>query len=160
MLNNKNHNYKDQTGKKLMVLPFVVVFLFLMTTMVLIRPSRTFAAASISASPVLYVADDAQDANLSDTLQHGSPKNDCKTVDEANCGIVKWIVTAINIFSAIVMLVIVAMIIIGGIQYSTSRDEPQSVAAAKQKILNAVIALVVFIFGFAFLQWVVPGGIF
>jgi hypothetical protein len=66
----------------------------------------------------------------------------------------------INFGAAGVGLIVVIMMIIGGLQYSLSRDNPQAVQAAKAKITNAVIAMVSFIFVYAFLQWIVPGGIF
>lgn len=77
-----------------------------------------------------------------------------------NCGIVKYLLLFINGLSALVGLVIVTMITVGGIQYSVTRDNPQAVQAARQRIYNAIIALVIYLFSFAFLQWVVPGGIF
>ncbi len=66
---------------------------------------------------------------------------------------------AINFLSVGVGVIVVIMIIIGGIQYSAAGGNPQAVQAAKSKIANAIIALVAYIFLFAFLQWVVPGGI-
>ncbi len=87
---------------------------------------------------------------------------DCKEspVTKENCGIVKYLFLLINTLSALVGIVVIGMIIIGGIEWSASNDNPQRVAAARSKIVNAVLALLVFIFTYAFLQWVVPGGIF
>jgi hypothetical protein len=86
---------------------------------------------------------------------------DCNSanLDENNCGIVKYIVLLINALSAIVGVVVVIMIVIGGIQYSVSRDNPQAVQAAKSKIINAIVALVGYMFMFGLLQYLVPGGI-
>lgn len=85
--------------------------------------------------------------------------------DEANinadtCGIIAYLETAINILTTIVGVVIVIMIVVGGIQYSAARDNPQEAASAKHRIYNAVLALVIYLFAFAFLQYIVPGGIF
>jgi hypothetical protein len=66
----------------------------------------------------------------------------------------------LNFAIAGVGIIVVIMILIGGVQYAVSRDNPQAVQAAKTKITNAVIAMICFIFIYAFLQWVVPGGIF
>ena len=74
--------------------------------------------------------------------------------------IVEDINMIINFLAAGVGIVVVAVIIIGGIQYMTAGDNPQTVAAAKQRIMNGLIALLAFIFSFAFLQWLVPGGVF
>ncbi|HLG90755.1 MAG TPA: hypothetical protein VI336_01155 [Candidatus Saccharimonadales bacterium] len=74
--------------------------------------------------------------------------------------IVEDINVVVNFLSIGVGVVVIAMIIIGGIQYSIAGDNPQAVNAAKQRIINALIALVAYIFMFAFLQWLIPGGIF
>jgi hypothetical protein len=73
--------------------------------------------------------------------------------------IVKDINSLINFLSIGVGIVVVIMIIVGGIRYTTA-DNPQAVSAAKQHIANALIALVAFLLTFAFLQWLIPGGIF
>jgi hypothetical protein len=65
----------------------------------------------------------------------------------------------INGLAIVVVLGVVISIIIGGIQYSASADQPQAAAAAKGRIINAVIALIAFIFFYTFLQWIVPGGL-
>lgn len=66
----------------------------------------------------------------------------------------------VNFLSAGVGVVVVIMIIIGGIQYITAGDNPSAVTAAKERIGNALLALVAFLFLFAFLQWLIPGGVF
>jgi len=65
----------------------------------------------------------------------------------------------INILSGIIGVIIVIVIVIGGIQYIAAGDNPQAVSSAKSKIYNAILALVAFIFLFAFLNWLVPGGL-
>lgn len=84
----------------------------------------------------------------------------CKKVDlSQDCGIIEYLKLFINVLSGIVGVVIVIMITVGGIQYSAARDNPQAVAAAKGRIINAIIALVAYLFLFAFLQYLVPGGV-
>src|SRR4030095_1308883 len=87
---------------------------------------------------------------------------DCKspTVTSSNCGIVGYLVRFINILSAVVGVVVVIMVAVGGVQYTMSKDDPQATAEAKRRIRNALLALVFYVFTFAFLQWLVPGGIF
>lgn len=80
-------------------------------------------------------------------------------VTAENCNIVKWLVILTRAISGLVGIVIVISIIAAGIQWSTAGNNPQQVAAAKSRIFNALLALFVFIFMFAFLQWIVPGGI-
>lgn len=86
---------------------------------------------------------------------------DCKdpNVSKSNCGIVAYLATFIKLLSGLVGVVVVIMIAIGGIQYSTARDNPQATAAAKQRIINAILGLIAYLFIFAFLQYIVPGGV-
>jgi hypothetical protein len=84
--------------------------------------------------------------------------------DLSNClqtnPIIKDLNLIINFLSAGVGIVVVAVIILGGIQYSMAGGSPDATAKAKQRILNGLIALLAYIFIFAFLQWLIPGGIF
>ncbi len=87
---------------------------------------------------------------------------DCteRPLTRENCDIMKYIIDITNVVSGLVGVVIVIMITWGGIRYITARNDPQQVNDAKRHIYNAIIALVLYIFTFAFLQWVVPGGLF
>lgn len=85
--------------------------------------------------------------------------NDCKTVDKDNCGIINYLIIFINVLSALAGVVIAASIAYGGIQYSMAGSDPQKISAAKSRIRNALIALLFFIFGFGFLNYLVPGGL-
>jgi len=69
----------------------------------------------------------------------------------------KW---AINILSAVVGVVVVAVIVFAGIEYSSSGGDPGRTAAAKGRIINAIIALVAYMFLYIILQWLIPGGLF
>ena len=53
----------------------------------------------------------------------------------------------------------VASLIYAGIQYSTSSGDPQKVAEAKDRITKTLMAFVMYLFFFAFLQFLIPGGI-
>ncbi len=86
---------------------------------------------------------------------------DCKEgLNPGNCGIVSYLLIFINVLSGLVGITIVLMLIVGGIQYASSADDPNRVGAAKKRIFNALFALAAFIFMYSFLQWIVPGGIF
>lgn len=50
---------------------------------------------------------------------------------------------ALNLFSAVVGIIAVVMIIVGGIKYITSSGESSNVTSAKNTILYAVIGLIV-----------------
>lgn len=65
----------------------------------------------------------------------------------------------IRFLSAGVGIVVVLMIIVGGIRYITSSGNPEAAAGAKKMITNAVIALVLFLFMAAILNFLIPGGL-
>ncbi len=81
-------------------------------------------------------------------------------VDADGAKIYKFLQKGIDLLTAVAGLAITAMIIVGGIQYSASGGNPSTASDAKKKIYNAVLALICLIFLYAFLQWLVPGGIF
>lgn len=57
-------------------------------------------------------------------------------------------------------LVLIASMIVAGIQYSTSEGNPEATQAAKNRIRDAVIGLFIYLFAFAIVQYLVPGGLF
>lgn len=86
-------------------------------------------------------------------------RNTCQTWND--CPLMsRYVTPAINALSGAVGIVVVTMIVWGGIRYTSSRDNPQQAASAKEHIRNALFALVIYIFMMAFLNWVVPGGVF
>jgi len=84
---------------------------------------------------------------------------ECEGELSDECGVISLLGRIINIMAGLVGVIVVAVIVLGGIQYSTAGGDSQKVAKARQRISNAVIALFAFIFMWAFLQWVVPGGL-
>lgn len=92
-----------------------------------------------------------------------SVPNDCNApggnINQGNCGIIRYLVMFINILSALVGIVVVGSIIYGGIQYSMAGSDPGKIGEAKNRIRNALIALLFFIFGYSFLNYLVPGGV-
>ena len=66
----------------------------------------------------------------------------------------------ILLLSALVGVVAVISIILAGIQYAGSADDPGTVSKAKQRIFNTMIGLIAYIFLFAFLSYIIPGGLF
>ncbi len=71
-----------------------------------------------------------------------------------------YINPALNFLAVGFGLIVTITIVVSGIQYITSGGDPQGVNAAKKRIFNAVGALLLFIFMWALLQWLVPGGLF
>ena len=71
---------------------------------------------------------------------------------EGDSGIFK---TVVNILLFIIGLISVIMLIWGGIRYTTSGGNANSVTAAKNTIMYAIIGLVIAIFAYAIVNWVV-----
>lgn len=94
-----------------------------------------------------------------------SGAHDCNGVPtsfDVDCGddnpIYGYLTEIINFLSAGVGIVVIIMIALGGIQYMSAGGNPQATQAAVHRIVNAILAMVVFIFIWAFLNWLVPGG--
>ena len=54
----------------------------------------------------------------------------------------------------------VGVIVYAGVLYITARDNAGQVSKAKTMIMNTVIGVVAYILMWAFLQWIIPGGVF
>lgn len=76
-----------------------------------------------------------------------------------NSAFIKDLNNIVNFLSAAVGVVVIAIIILGGIQYTLAGDNATAQGQAKTRITNALIALFAFIFAYAFLQWLIPGGV-
>lgn len=70
------------------------------------------------------------------------------------------LVDIINFLAYGVGIVVVLLIVVGGFQYATAGGAPQKIEAAKRRIIQALVALGLFIFMYAILQWAIPGGVF
>jgi hypothetical protein len=108
-------------------------------------------------------------ADCPSTLKDTPIDTDCNGIDEnnnsvpldkGNCGIVNLIVIGINFLSAIAGIVFVLSIMISGFQYMTGRDNSGQIQKAKSRIVWTLIAVAIFIFMYALLEFLVPGGIF
>ena len=98
---------------------------------------------------------------------NGGVKIGVAVKDGSNCigegdknPIIEYLGAIIAFLSAGVGIVVTAVIVIAGIQYATAGANPQSVSAAKNRILNAIIALLMYIFMVGILNFLVPGGVF
>ncbi len=101
-------------------------------------------------------AEDANDGDLGGGA--GGPCEE-QPLSKDNCTIIKYIVIAINFLSAVAMMAIIGSVMFAGFQYMTARDNPQAVAAAKTRIVWALVALLLFVFGYGLLNFLVPGGV-
>ena len=85
--------------------------------------------------------------------------NPGEDLDTENCGIIAYTVLGINILSAVAGMAIVASIIIAGFQYMTAQDNSGQIEVSRKRIIWAMTALLVFVFMYAFLNFIVPGGV-
>jgi hypothetical protein len=116
------------------------------------RQAEAFCAGNVSDEEAAVAAESRAQANIT---------CDNVNVTADSCPIfTRYVIPAINALSGAVGVVIIIMVAWGGVQYASARDNPQQAAAAKDHIRNALIALVIYIFMVAFLNWVVPGGVF
>lgn len=94
----------------------------------------------------------------------GSGDSAVKTSINIGCqgkgnGILDMLFAFIRFLSAGVGLIIAGSLVFAGIQYATSQGDPQGTAAAKDRIQNSILALFMFIFAYAILNYVVPGAV-
>lgn len=97
----------------------------------------------------------------------GCGKGDSRITTKFNFGcngaddnpIVDLAFAIIRFLAAGVGVVVVISIILAGIQYSTSEGNPEATMKAKRRIQASLIALVIYIFTFAIVNYLVPGGL-
>lgn len=94
----------------------------------------------------------AGDPAATSTVPCGGSSAPCPIVD-------KYVNPAIALLAALTGILAITGIIIGGIQVTSSAGDPQKVASGKRHIRNSVIGVVAFIFLYAFLNWILPGGV-
>jgi Type IV secretion system pilin len=95
------------------------------------------------------------------TIDIGCKGASCQTSNPDGCNAMTDAVFAIiRALSVGVGLVIVASMVWAGIQYTASRDDPSAVGKAKERIQNNLIALLVYVFAYAILNYLIPKGFF
>ena len=84
-----------------------------------------------------------------------------KCPNNRDCGgiITKIINPFINLMTALVGVIVAISLVAAGITYSAAGGDPGKVSAAKKRITGSIIALIAYLFTFALLQWLVPGGL-
>lgn len=126
------------------------------------------APPTLKAAPVKAVPAAPTTTNLGDPIggySCGAPAIQVKTAINLECRhqgnpILDATFAIIRILSIGVGLAVVAGLIIAGIQLTASRGDPQLRAKAITRISNVVIALFVYIFAYAILNYVIPAGFF
>lgn len=88
---------------------------------------------------------------LSNSIDQRNPK-DTAFIKRISAYI-RWLIVGIGVLA-------VFSLVIAGIQYTAAQNNPQAVAAAKGRINNVVIGILIYFVMFAALQWLIPGGLF
>jgi hypothetical protein len=100
-------------------------------------------AASSSCTPGAGGASDCIQGGLCSGAQTLTVGADVAECSEQNTGLTGTIKNVVNVLSVIVGVVAVIMIVIGGFRYVTSGGKQESVTAAKNTILYALVGLVI-----------------
>ena len=77
--------------------------------------------------------------------------------DEDNKDLMSMLNTVINVALAVIGFVAVVMIILGGVQYTTSAGDSGRVKKAKDTIMYGIIGLVVALLAYAIVNFVLSG---
>jgi len=91
----------------------------------------------------------------------GNGETCCPTANEdpIQCLFDKYATPVVQLLSALVGVVVVVAVIAGAIEYITSAGDPQKAAAGRSHITNALLGLLAYAFLYAFLQFIIPGGL-
>lgn len=72
----------------------------------------------------------------------------------------KYIEPFILLFTASIGVLAIISYIMAAIQYSSAGSEPSGVAKAKDRAFKTTLGLIAYLFLFAFLNYLIPGGLF
>jgi hypothetical protein len=104
----------------------------------------------------VYAADEPATENNCTSILDPAWCNDESGEGAGIWGIINLVIT---IMTYLVGILATISIIIAGIQYTTGGDSPAQLAAAKNRILQTVIGLIIYAVMWMVLQWLLPGGI-
>ncbi|MDB5164348.1 MAG: hypothetical protein JWS12_966 [Candidatus Saccharibacteria bacterium] len=90
---------------------------------------------------------------LGDKYKAGDANATLNPITDAAFAIIRFLSIGVGI-------VLVASIVVAGIQYTTSQGNPQATANALKRIMSVGSALALYLLSYALLNWLVPGGLF
>lgn len=140
---------------KKIILPTAIIAAILAVTLAAIAPHRAFAIAAANCTtadgkPGTYV-------QIAVNGVHCFPANS-NTIQTNS--IYLYIVGILKVASGLAGLATLGGVIWGGLMYITARANAGQAEKARLVILNSILGLILFIFMYAILQYLVPGGIF
>ncbi len=148
---------------------------YLFTTRALVIAACVFALTGFALSTFSATASASIQTPVSKTgYQCGSGNNKvgvsinigcegekCKTSNKDGCSaLLDALFAIIRFLSAGIGIVVIGSVVFAGIQYSAARDDPGAVGKAKERLTNSGYALLMYIFAYAILNFVIPGGFF
>ncbi len=123
-----------------------------------LRPTPARAADTYNPNPS---ADCGSDLKLSTPIDGNYCLRGQTAEGEGQGGIiVTYLRVLIKFLSGIFGVLVLLMILISGFQYMTSAGSPDAVKAAKSRLTNAIIGLILFILMFGILNYLIPNGVF
>ncbi len=107
-----------------------------------------------------------EDGNGNITTPNGNNSKSSKSPTDAKTAILPsdWkIEDILNMVLVVVTtgvgIAAVGSIVFAGVLYITARDNAAQVSKAKTMIMNTIIGIIAYILMWAFLEWIIPGGI-
>lgn len=128
----------------------------------------TFQSVLVSnySSNYAFAEELVEDGNGNITTPNGNNSKSSEAPAEAKTAILPsdWkIEDILNMVLVVVTtgvgIAAVGSIVFAGILYITARDNAAQVSKAKTMIMNTIIGIVAYILMWAFLEWIIPGGI-
>lgn len=111
-------------------------------------------------TPSANLAECAQCTNAAGCVKPTSDSASGGSCSESSCDLIKtYLDPAISLLSALVGVACVVSLISAGIQYTTAGGDAQKTARAKSRIVNTIVAFLAFTFLWAFLEFLIPGGV-
>ena len=92
-------------------------------------------------------------SSIGNTQIHTSINFGCQGKGNA---LLDLIFALVRFLSAGAGIVVVASLVYAGIQYSASRGDPNATVAAMKRVQNTAVALLIYIFAFAIINYIVP----
>ncbi|HZM63705.1 MAG TPA: hypothetical protein VFB59_01080 [Candidatus Saccharimonadales bacterium] len=83
----------------------------------------------------------------------------CKDGDACDTFIDNYIYPFVRLLTISIGIIATISVVVAGIQYASAGDDPAKVQKAKSRIFQTIIGLVAYFFLFAFLNYIVPGGL-
>jgi len=137
-----------------------LLFLALTGPGAIFSPSPAYAVISTPQANAQYQCGSGKNT-VKTSINIGCLGTKCKTSNVDGCSaLLDATFAVVRFLSAGVGIIIIGSIIVAGLQYIAARDDPNATNKAKARINTSMLALVIFIFSYAILNYVIPAGFF